>query len=246
MADDCQSKDATQDFTEELKKSTIEFGASIVGIADLTILNDYTHEPDVPKEFPRAISIGARLPDEIINKITKGPTKEYAELYRKTNEKLNEIAKKVVVKLENKGYNTLRIPASQRVNQQRLYGKFPHKTAAILSGLGWIGKSALLITLDHGPRIRLATVFTNAPLEADVPQKESNCGSCKICVNACPAKAIEGKLWTFGAKREDIYDADKCHEYLKIQEKRVGETICGICVAVCPYGKSKKREKEKT
>lgn len=230
----------TQIFTNELKKFIFNNGASIVGIADLTVLNDYEHESEVPRGFSRAIAIGIRLSDEIINKITKGPTKAYAELYRKTNDTLNKIATQTVKQLERKSFNTLRIPASQTVNYQKRYGKFPHKTAAILSGLGWIGKSALLISFEHGPRIRFATILTNAPLSADKAQKTSNCGSCKICVDACPAEAMTGELWLFGDSRNKIFNAHACHKYLRIQEQRVGETICGICIAVCPHGKSKK------
>lgn len=235
------SKVENQIFTNELKKFILNNGASIVGIADLTVLNDYKHEPEVLRGFSRAISIGIGLTDEIINKITKGPTKAYAELYRTTNEKLNKIATQTVKQLERKSFKTLRIPASQTINHQKRYGKFPHKTAAILSGLGWIGKSALLISFDLGPRIRFATVLTNAPLIADKAQETSNCGSCKICVDACPAEAITGELWFFGDPRSKIFNAHACHKHLKIQEQRVGETICGICIAVCPFGKKKQK-----
>lgn len=234
-------EEQAQTFTNDLKKFILGNGASIVGIGDLTILNDYKHEPAVPREFMRAISIGIRLSDEIINRITKGPTNAYAEHYRKTNDSLDEITKLAVNQLEDKGFKTLRIPASQRVNRQKLYGKFPHKTGAILSGLGWIGKSALLITFEHGPRVRFATILTNAPLSADEAQETSNCGSCKICVDTCPAKAMTGELWFFGDPRHKMYDAHACNNYLKIQEQKVGETICGICIAVCPYGKSKQK-----
>jgi len=234
------SKVENQIFTSELKKFIFNNGASIVGIADLTVLNDFEHEPEVPRGFSRAISIGIRLSDEIINKITKGPTKAYAELYRETNAKLNKIAIQTVKQLERKSFKTLRIPASQTVNHQKLFGKFPHKTAAILSGLGWIGKSALLISFEHGPRIRFATILTNAPLSADKAQETSNCGSCKTCVVTCPAEAITGELWFFGEPRNKIFNAHACNKHLKIQEQRVGETICGICVAVCPIGKNEK------
>lgn len=231
----------TQIFTNELKKFILNNGASIVGIADLAVLNDYKHETEVPRGFSRAISIGFRLSDEIINRITKGPTKAYAELYRKTNNELNKLATQTEKQLEKNGFNTLRVPASQRVNHQKLYGKFPHKTAAILSGLGWIGKSALLISYEHGPRVRFATILTNAPLIADKAQETSNCGSCKICVDACPPKAITGELWFFGDPRSKIFNAHTCLKHLKIQEKKVGETICGICIAVCPHGKKKQK-----
>ena len=58
---------------------------------------------------------------------------------------------------------------------------FPHKTAANMAGLGFIGKSVLFISNEFGPRVRLATVLTDAPL---------NVGTMKPCCagNAGPAR----------------------------------------------------------
>ncbi|MHA1126422.1 MAG: 4Fe-4S double cluster binding domain-containing protein [Candidatus Heimdallarchaeota archaeon] len=155
------------------------------------------------------------------------------------NAKLDELALGLEKKLLDEGYEALAIPASKRYNQEKLAARFPHKTAAILSKLGWIGRSALFISFDHGPRVRLVTVLTNAKLEADKPQKTSECEDCTNCVDACPVKAITGVLWTFGVARDVIFDADKCSEHTQMQKKRVGETICGICIAVCPTGNQK-------
>ncbi|MBN1330942.1 MAG: hypothetical protein JXA54_15830 [Candidatus Heimdallarchaeota archaeon] len=67
-------------------------------------------------------------------------------------------------------------------------------------------------------------------------QRISQCGASTNCVDACPPKAITGKLWTYGMIREEIFNVYKCHDHLKIQKERVGETICGICIAVRSYG----------
>ena len=63
---------------------------------------------------------------------------------------------------------------------------FPHKTAATQAGLGWIGKTALFVSPRLGPRLRLATVFTDAELPVGEPVTEGRCGSCRRCVDACP------------------------------------------------------------
>ena len=222
----------------EIKNDLNQKGASLVGIADITELKK-THgiRKREFRKYPRAISIGVRLSDDIIDGIADGPTLEYAHHYRDINNKLDSFTAHLVMELNEKSYKARAIPASKRYSRKKLAAEFPHKTAAILSGLGWIGKSALLISFDYGSRVRYGTVLTNAPLKADTPQRTSNCKSCRACVVACPAKAIKGKQWTFGIDREKLFDAFKCLEQLRIQEKRVGETVCGICVNVCPIGK---------
>ncbi|MHA2358325.1 MAG: 4Fe-4S double cluster binding domain-containing protein [Candidatus Heimdallarchaeaceae archaeon] len=224
--------------SEEIKISLKSQGASLVGIADTTILNrTFGLNRRKLKNYPRAISIGVKLSDDIIDGISKGPTLEYAQHYRDKNSDLDNFAEFISKKLQERSFKTIAIPASKRYNQKKLAAIFPHKTAAILSGLGWIGRSALLISHDLGPRIRFTTVLTNAPLEADEPQTLSECDKCIACVKACPAEAITGKLWTFGIERKEIFDAYKCFDHLEIQKLKVGETICGICINVCPIGK---------
>ncbi len=226
--------------SEEIHNCLKTRDAALSGIADTSLLKKtFGLTKKELKKYPRAISIGVKLPDEIIDRIKEGPTLEYARLYRDANAKLDYLAEFLSERLKEKGFLALRIPASLRYDEKELAAIFPHKTAAILSGLGWIGKSALLISHELGPRVRFSTVLTNAPLDTDEPQMTSECNSCMICVKACPAQAIKGINWTFGDKREKIFDAYKCKAYLDIQKKRVGETICGICVSVCPYGKKK-------
>ncbi|MHA1243043.1 MAG: 4Fe-4S double cluster binding domain-containing protein [Candidatus Heimdallarchaeota archaeon] len=220
-----------------IKKSLKGKGAAIVGIADIkTISETFGFEEKEFRKYSRAISIGVRLSDEIINGIINGPTEAYAEQYRVMNAKLDELAKGFEKELVDKGFNALAIEASKRYDQKKLAARFPHKTAAILSGLGWIGRSALFISFDHGPRVRLVTVLTNAKIDADIPQKTSECEDCTNCIDACPANAITGELWTYGVARDVIFNAYKCSDYTQLQKKRVGETICGICIAVCPFG----------
>ena len=226
--------------SEEIKQCLQTRGAAIAGIADTSYLKKtFGFSRKELKKYPRAVSIGVQLSDEIIDSISEGPTKEYAQHYRDKNSELDYLAEFLSERIREKGFVALPIPASKRYDQKKLAAIFPHKTAAILSGLGWIGRSALLISHEYGSRVRFATVLTNAPLDVDEPQRTSECEDCDACVQACPVGAIKGKNWIFGMKRKELLDANKCKEYLDIQEKSVGETICGICVSVCPIGKMK-------
>jgi len=226
-----------QQLTTAVKKRLTLKKASIIGIADLSILADYDYNLSVLKGFSRAVSIGLKLSDDIIDNLIDGPTKEYAAHYTEINAKLDELASDLVVFLNEKGYKSKAIEASKVYDKQTHRANFPHKTAAVLSGIGWIGKNDLLITSDYGPRVRLATVLTTAPLIAGIPQKKSQCGSCMECVKVCPVQCLIGHLWEFGDHREKIFNVHKCSDFIHQQEKIVGKTVCGLCIKVCPFGK---------
>ncbi|MBW2340498.1 MAG: hypothetical protein JRF50_09160 [Deltaproteobacteria bacterium] len=65
------------------------------------------------------------------------------------------------------------------------------KAVGRLGGLGWQSKSLLLVNPDYGPRTRLATILTDAPLNPHGPI-ENRCGDCTKCKDACPPGAIKG------------------------------------------------------
>jgi len=222
--------------TEEFKNGLTSKGAALVGVADLT-----GYVPYDLKKFTRGISIAIKLPDKIIDKIISGPTKEYAQLYAEINSKLDELTEYASGILQKEGCSTLSIPASKTMNFGKHFGRFPHKTVATLSGLGWIGRSALLISYKYGPRIRFASVLTDALLKPDQFILRNLCNSCKACVLSCPGKAIKGDKWDFKDEREKIFDASFCNSILTVNKKELGVPVCGICVAICPYGKENQK-----
>jgi epoxyqueuosine reductase QueG len=84
---------------------------------------------------------------------------------------------------------------------------FPHKTAAASAGLGWIGKTALFVSPQFGPAVRLATVFTDLDLPVGDAIAEGRCGDCRACVDACPAGCGRDVQWRAGMARDELFDA---------------------------------------
>jgi GNAT superfamily N-acetyltransferase len=115
--------------------------------------------------------------------------------------------------------------------------RLQHKTIATRAGLGWIGKSALLITKPYGPAVRLASVLTDANFDTGTPVDTSSCGACRSCADRCPTQAIVGQNWKLGTPREAIYDAPTCRATAVRLSKEAGfeATICGACINACPY-----------
>ena len=93
---------------------------------------------------------------------------------------------------------------------------------------GWIGKSCLLITPDFGPRIRLVTVLTDAPLPSGIPLNEK-CSKCRACVDACPVQAFKGVEFQTTEPVEARFNTRACADYRHTHP-------CGLCVAKCPVG----------
>jgi epoxyqueuosine reductase QueG len=194
-----------------------------------------------------AVVIGKKLDDAIIDGIKDGPTMVYYELYKATNDELNLITAQISRYLLQNGIPSVQIKSTMQESDipdefaKTLRLNFSHKMAAIRAGLGWIGKTDLLVSEKFGPRLRLATVLTNYRFDnLGIPITESRCGKCNICVEACPGQAANGQLWNVNIYRDEFYDAFKCRDMCrKLSMERLNKKIslCGLCVCVCPYGK---------
>ena len=221
---------------EELTRLLKEMGATFVGFADV---GGKTEGRFSKLHF--AVSVGLRLSDAILDEITDKPTFTYFHHYRSANTLLDQITFRGLLHIQQQGYNAVAVPASQTVNDASgpHMGVFPHKTAAVMAGLGRIGKNGLFIHELYGPRVRIATILTDMELPVAEPKAKTGCSSCRRCVDACPALALTGKEWKEGSAREELVDVKACSEYMATKFKHIGRgSVCGICVKVCPaYGK---------
>lgn len=205
--------------------------------------------------FSRAVSLAYRLQDGIVDRLPDGhrdpsTVRFYDEhVYRAVNRRLEAAGMKVAEFLGGAGHGALVIPSSLYVEENRLAGHLPHKMAANLAGLGWIGKNALLVTRKAGPRVRLITVLTDAPLRSGTieagestsgrtgPGKDY-CGTCERCVEVCPAGAVVGHSFAVGEDVAQRVDVAACRDYRTAGKKELGGLGCGLCVAVCPHGQA--------
>jgi epoxyqueuosine reductase len=216
----------------------------IFGFADLRGML-----PDKFNEYQYGISIGKRLDDAIIDKLEDGPTLEYYAHYTRINRELTELSRKIQVDLNCNGIKSIAIEPTIPLGSKR-YEKYletlsydiSHKMVATRAGLGWIGKTDLFISSNFGPRLRLVTILLKEnPGIQSRPVVKSKCGKCNICIEKCPAKAANGKLWNIHTHRDEFFDAFKCREKcaeLARKKLNVDEHICGLCISACPIGKS--------
>jgi epoxyqueuosine reductase QueG len=206
------------------------------GAADIRSLTRLPPLSD--KGLPSAISWAVAMQPDIMAGIQKGPTQAYAQAYTTVNLRINEIAGQLAADIGDQGFQAVALAASERTDPVNIRGDFPHKTAATLAGIGWVGRHCQLVTRQFGPWVRLGTVFTNMPVRCcGKPLTRSFCGSCRACVDACPAGALTGKNWYPGIAREEILNPGACDQWKKTQYYAFNNGHnCGICSAVCPYG----------
>jgi epoxyqueuosine reductase QueG len=232
------------DLTQELKVTAREAGADLVGVADLAPfkVTQSGLQQNTLDRFTRAVSIAIRLDDAILDGMDRAPTPDYARHYRAVNGKLDEVTARLSPWINQRGFPAFAVPASQIVEETNLLGYISHKAVARMAGIGWQGKSLLIVSPQYGPRIRLATVLTDMPLSPDAPL-ENQCGTCSECAEACPASAIKNVATRDRyASREDALYLERCVEQTLQFKARpdIGVQVCGICVKVCPFGKSKR------
>lgn len=198
--------------------------------------------PNRYASYPYGISILRALDSSTIDAIIAGPTRKYFELYHAVNRELNEVVTQLTIAFASHGIPSEGIRATVEENElcsETLSVPVSHKLVATRAGLGWIGKTDLLVSKRFGPRVRLASILTTHPLEVATPIDESQCGACSRCVRGCPARAANGTSWNVATHRDEYFDAFRCRDYCrKITQERLAEelSLCGQCVSVCPYG----------
>src|SRR5499427_7262978 len=112
--------------------------------------------------------------------------------------------------------------------QERVYAQY--------AGIGWIGKNTCVINPEKGSWIFLAEIICSLDLECDRPAFDQ-CGTCTLCIEACPTKAIVGP---------GVLDSTRCISYLTIEHRgdvpeefreQIGSHVygCDVCQEVCPW-----------
>jgi epoxyqueuosine reductase len=111
------------------------------------------------------------------------------------------------------------------------------REAAVRAGIAFYGKNTMAITRRHGSWVVLGTLLTDVEIEPS-PALELDCGSCRLCIDACPTGALD---------EPGVLDATKCLSYwtqapVPIPEEyrpELGEMVygCDICQDVCPWNR---------
>ncbi len=206
---------------EEIKEFLKKFGVKIIGFGNIP---EKIEIHEITTKYPRAIVFGYPISEGVLETIKNAPTLIYKQHYKTVNWLLDQTAYQLVKFIEEKGAKAVAVPASQTVDWQNQKGHISHKVLAVECGLGYIGRSGLVVHPQYGARVRYISILTDLEFEPDKRVK-GDCGRCKKCIIACPAGAIS----------EQDVDLKKCLTKLKEFSRMpgIGQYICGVCVKVC-------------
>lgn len=222
-----------KDFEIYIVKELKRLGVDLIDFVDISGLDVRQN-----KKLPHAILFGIALTPKYIKEVAS--TTNYVQTRINNNldfdndelclteMKVDKISDYIASLIISKKYKAYSLSDSNQIETGFFDGQYgetplPHKTIAVLSGIGWIGKNNLLITPDFGSAICLGAVLTDIPLnttQTDI--LKSNCEKCNICLKVCETNALQGCLWNNNVKREDMIDVYKC-------------TTCMKCLVHCKY-----------
>lgn len=208
--------------TESLKSMIRGFGLDLVGIADLGLLEGIpsgmaTGNTEFLKRYQYAIVMGIQ-----VGKLGKNATGIEVDLF------LEKTALELTAFLEKRKFNSLIIHTEDEIDPVNRMGLLSLKVLAKGAGLGWQGRSLLIISPEYGPIHRWIAVLTNMDLIAD-RSLTNLCGDCFLCVDRCPYDALTLAVFDdHPDHREDVLDITVCR----------GDDGCNVCLIVCPWIKT--------
>jgi len=205
--------------TKNLSKLIKRLEIDVYGVADMQLLQEM--ETGLPtdvqkfiKMFPYAIVLGVQY-----GKLGKKASGTESALF------LEEAAFSIMEYLENRGYRQLIIHTEDEFDPINRLGFMSLKVLAKTAGLGWQGRSLLIISPEYGPLHRLIAILTDLPLQVnDILKNE--CGDCQKCIEACPKNALT--LVNFNdhpSRRDNVLNIKKC----------LGDNGCLACILPCPW-----------
>lgn len=121
------------------------------------------------------------------------------------------------------------------------------KAWAVRAGLGWLGKHSNLITQKLGSWIFIGELLLNVDLAYDTEIVEDHCGTCTLCIEACPTRAIVEPY---------VVDSNKCISYatIELRSSEIPDPVadhlsgwlygCDICQDVCPWNRFEEESPE--
>ncbi len=216
-----------------IESAARESGADLVGFADLRKLEGIFEITDqLVRDRPYGVCIAVGLDRR--GEYDAATEDDFAFPL------LEDIARRVRKEIVLMGFSARIVKPDERVGHTNpLYwrGEISHKAAAKTAGLGWIGKSTLLVTPEMGPRVCLATVLTDLPLPVGKPMK-NRCGRCRLCVTTCPLGVLKGPSFDDHPKDVELaIDVKTCGG--RVNRSWADGRMCYECMLACPHGKKR-------
>jgi epoxyqueuosine reductase len=217
--------------SEEIKQFVFSLGADRCGIAAVERFEEAPvgfHPADIFPECRSVVVFLKQMPPSLLLSTNPIPYTHAASLLYK---QLDRIGLELCTFLFRKSHQAVPVPADVPYiawDEQRMYGQaiLSMRHAAYLAGLGFLGRNTLLIHPELGNMVYIGAILTDIELEADPVQTDLACPpNCRICLEVCPAKALDGTT----------VNQKLCRKYSYFQNERGFDIYgCNACRRKCP------------
>ena len=221
---------------EQLRAYVRALGADVCGFADAAAFSGAPegHRPtDIFPACRTVVVFARRIPQGLME---VSPRVLYAYFNYVTPHELDDIAYQTSLYIEDAfGALSVPLPADGPVddwNAETLTarGVLSMKHAAVLAGLGQLGKNTLLLHPTYGNLLNIGALLTALALPPDPPAESICLAACRRCLDACPTGALDGVT----------ADQQKCRPYTYgVNARGCDVCHCNRCRAVCPMSRGK-------
>ncbi|MGE5626612.1 MAG: 4Fe-4S binding protein [Solirubrobacterales bacterium] len=216
--------------SHKIKNIIFDLGADVCGIAPVERFIDMPagfSPKDIYKETKSVVVFAKRVPNGSMlcdNRVV------YTQVTATALMEIDRIAYNACCHMHKIGIDAVMIPSDDPYeywDEENSDGKgiLSLKHAGVLAGLGVMGKSTILINKDLGNMLQLGAILINVETEYDDVIDEDYCKNCKVCINNCPAGALDGKT----------VNQKLCRSIVTVKSSR-GFSLynCNKCRTLCP------------
>jgi epoxyqueuosine reductase QueG len=213
-----------------IKQIILNKGADLCGIAHIDRFSDTPagfHPSDIYEACKSVIVFAKRLPKGLAY---VNPRIVYNHANELNISAVDKITYEASITIEQLGCITVPLPCDgpyEYWEKDTLRGKglLSMRHAAVLAGLGNLGKNTLLINKQYGNFLTLGAILTNLDLKSDPLSEEMCIENCRLCLDHCPVQALDGQTANQYMCRPNTYATnDRGFEVVN----------CNKCRIICP------------
>jgi len=215
---------------EQIKEIILNKGADLCGIANIDRFVDAPqgfHPLDIYKECKSVVVFGKKMPKGLAY---VNPRIVYKHANDMSKDAVDKITYEAAILIEQLGCVAVPLPCDGPLeywDKENLCAKglLSMRHAAVLAGLGSIGKNTLFINRLYGNFLTLGAILTNLDLKSDPLSEELCIENCRLCLDNCPTKALDGKTVNQKLCRPHTYTTN---------DRGFDVVNCNKCRTICP------------